>query len=59
MRRRLLAWTLWLGVIVNFSFLVLFVIVITELQIKPEEHALLELFGDDYRDYCSSVRRWI
>lgn len=32
---------------------------ITEYQIKPEEAALREKFGDDYAAYCKRVRRWI
>ncbi len=55
----LLAWTLWLGVSANFVLLALFIVAITELQIKPEETALLALFGDEYRQYCSHVRRWV
>ena len=34
-----------------------FVWYITEYQIKPEEKALTELFGDEYINYMSSVRR--
>lgn len=55
----LVGWFLWLGTVVNAVLLFLFVVAITELQIKPEEHALAELFGDDYRQYCSRVRRWV
>ncbi|MEM1176614.1 MAG: isoprenylcysteine carboxylmethyltransferase family protein [Pseudomonadota bacterium] len=55
----LLAWTLWLGVIANVVLLMLFVVAINELQIKPEETALTALFGDEYRAYCSRVRRWV
>lgn len=43
----------------NAAFLVFFVFVITEMQIKPEERALEENFGDAYRDYKKRVRRWI
>ena len=39
--------------------LVFFVWYLTEYQIKPEEDALGELFGDDYKDYRTKVRRWI
>lgn len=37
----------------------LFVLSITELQIKPEEKALTEKFGDPYQDYMKTVRRWL
>lgn len=32
---------------------------LTAFQIKPEERALEKLFGEDYRDYKTRVRRWI
>lgn len=35
-----------------------FVVYLTRFQIKPEEHALEQLFGEDYRTYCQRVRRW-
>ena len=37
----------------------LFVCVITMTQIKPEERALKELFGDTFYQYCQRTRRWI
>lgn len=43
----------------NAAFLAAFVVFITELQIKPEERALEEKFGDDYRAYKRRVRRWL
>lgn len=49
---------LWFGEGVNAALLGLFVVAITELQIKPEEKALEEKFGDDYRAYRKRVRRW-
>lgn len=55
----LLAWTVWLGSATNLGVLALFVVVITMLQIKPEERALRELFGEEYAEYCRNVRRWI
>ena len=27
--------------------------------IKPEEHYLEAKFGEDYRQYCVAVRRWV
>lgn len=55
----LCAAVLWFGNPLNILIVGLFVWFITSFQIKPEEKALLELFGDDFRIYCSSVRRWI
>jgi len=55
----LAAWAVWLGSITNLFVIALFVLSITELQIKPEEGVLEKLFGDDYENYRNSVRRWI
>lgn len=52
-------WAVWLQSSANIVVLVAFVVYITELQIKPEEQALREIFGQAYADYCSRVRRWI
>lgn len=30
-----------------------------ETQIKPEERALIETFGEEYQSYMTQVRRWI
>ncbi len=54
----LLAWALWLGAIANVVLLVLFVVAITELQVRPEEQALAKRFGKEYEAYCQRVRRW-
>lgn len=55
----LAGWSLWLGSLTSIVVIVLFVVTITELQIKPEEEALSELFGEEYKEYCRNVRRWI
>lgn len=55
----LTGWTLWLGNVLNIVLLGLFIWVINELQIKPEEKALREKFGAEYEAYCKRVRRWI
>lgn len=39
--------------------LLIYVWYITQFQIKPEEQALRQLFGDEYDDYCKKVRRWL
>jgi protein-S-isoprenylcysteine O-methyltransferase Ste14 len=36
-----------------------FVGIIDRVQIRPEEAALRELFGEDYDAYCGRVRRWL
>lgn len=55
----LVAWCLFLGDLVAFATLPLFIIAMNELQIKCEERALLQNFGDDYAAYKNRVRRWI
>ena len=42
----------------TFLGLIFFVWYLNQFQIKPEEVALTELFGEKYKDYCSKVRRW-
>ena len=55
----LTGWFFWLGALPSLALVVLFIWLITEFQIKPEERALLEKFGDEYTVYCKKVRRWI
>jgi len=55
----LTGWGVWLGNPLNLVCLALFVWVLNEVQIKPEERALREKFGADYDAYCKRVRRWI
>lgn len=49
----------YLGQLSAFLVLPVFCIVITEMQIKPEEHMLEQKFGSEYLAYKSKVRRWI
>ncbi len=51
-------WALVLGSLSPWIALPLFVLVITRLQIEPEEAALTTLFGATYSDYCGRVGRW-
>jgi len=53
------AWALYLGNVISIAVLPVFVLYITTFQIKPEEEALLEIFGDEFEQFCSSVRRWV
>ena len=55
----LTGWAVWLSGLGNLPLLLVFVLVINELQIKPEEQALQALFGKEYAAYCQRVRRWI
>lgn len=55
----LLGWGLWLASPLAISVSPLFVFYITIFQIRPEEQALLEIFGDKYLRYKKDVRRWL
>ena len=55
----LIAAFLWFGEGLNAALAALFVVILNEAQIKPEEKALEEKFGDDYRAYKTRARRWI
>jgi protein-S-isoprenylcysteine O-methyltransferase Ste14 len=54
----LLAWGLWLGNAFNTLLAAGFVAYMNHFQIIPEEQALLEIFGKEYKQYCLLVRRW-
>lgn len=53
------AWALYLANALAIVGPVLFVSSITALQIKPEEEALANIFGQDYAEYRQRVRRWL
>jgi len=55
----LIGWAVWLGTASPWLVPPLFVIVISAAQIAPEEQALEELFGEEYRAYRQRVARWI
>ena len=55
----LAAWALQLGTIAAAAGPVLVIAIVTRLQIMPEERFLATRFGAAYRDYCTSVRRWL
>lgn len=44
-----------------YSFLCWFAFLayITRFQIVPEEHVIMQIFGQEYQDYQAQVRRWI
>lgn len=55
----LAGWAIWLGQPLTLLPVAAFVALIEVMQIRPEEKALEEKFGDDYRRYKKRVRRWI
>jgi protein-S-isoprenylcysteine O-methyltransferase Ste14 len=55
----LTAWALTLGNAAALAGVPLFIAYMTRFQIRPEERTLRELFGDDYVQYTTAVRRWI
>ena len=55
----LIAWGVYLSNLLGFACLPLFVLGMNRLQIRPEERAMEAQFGDEYRAYRESVRRWI
>lgn len=54
----LAGWATVLGSASPWLALPPFVLVITRLQIEPEEAVLGALFGQAYADYCARVGRW-
>ena len=55
----LVAWAIYLSNLLAFGGLALFVLSINRLQIEPEEAAMEAQFGDEFRAYRESVRRWL
>lgn len=54
----LVGWAEWLGSLSAWLVLPVFMLVLTRLQIVPEERALEAKFGEDYRAYRRVVNRW-
>ena len=48
-----------LGYAPNILWVILFVIYMTQYQIKPEERALTKIFGGEFTAYMQKVRRWL
>ena len=55
----LAGWATAIANMVAFLALPAFVLYMNQFQIKPEERALMSIFGDKFKKYRSSVRRWI
>jgi protein-S-isoprenylcysteine O-methyltransferase Ste14 len=55
----LIGWGLYLGNPNSVIFIIGFILYINRFQIKPEEKMLINMFGQEFIDYCASVRRWI
>ncbi|HEY8052299.1 MAG TPA: isoprenylcysteine carboxylmethyltransferase family protein [Steroidobacteraceae bacterium] len=55
----LVAWAVFLSSAWALPGPVAFVLYIGRFQITPEERALAKLFGTEYADYQSKVRRWL
>ncbi len=55
----LLAFAIYLQTLTAYVWVLVFVLYLNEFQIKPEEKALRQLFGPEYRQYCQQVRRWL
>ena len=51
-------WFLFLHNLAALVFLGVYFALITELQIRPEERAMGELFGERYQEYKREVPRW-
>jgi len=55
----LFGFAVYLGQLTPFLVLPAFYLVITEMQIKPEEEILEQKFGKEFLDYKRKVRRWL
>ena len=55
----LAGWAVWLGNAAALPVLPAFVLVLNALQIRPEEAALRERFGEAYARYACRARRWL
>lgn len=55
----LAGWAVAQANLMAFLALPAFVLYLNQFQIQPEERALTTIFGDEFKKYRSSVRRWI
>ena len=54
----LVGWLLYLHNLAALAFLGIYVTVMTEFQIRPEERFMAEMFGEEYEEYKREVSRW-
>jgi protein-S-isoprenylcysteine O-methyltransferase Ste14 len=54
----LIGWAIALANPVALAISAIFALWMSRFQIQPEERVLEKLFGQEYRDYASEVRRW-
>ena len=54
----LVGWWVWLGSVTPILLLPAFIIILTKMQIEPEEQALEAHFGEQYLAYKRQVSRW-
>lgn len=55
----LVAWAVWLGGSLVWAGPIGVAVWLDRLQIRPEERAMAERFGQDYMRYKGKVRRWL
>ena len=55
----LLGLSLKFNLIGGLIFTALFILFITNFQIKPEEKAMQKIFGEEFVNYKNKVRRWL
>lgn len=55
----LLGWAVFLANILAFIFIPGFIAYLNRFQIRPEERVLASVFGQDFANYRSKVRRWL
>jgi protein-S-isoprenylcysteine O-methyltransferase Ste14 len=55
----LLGLALLLGSLSPFTIVIALPVLLRQIYIIPEEQMLDETFGEQYREYCHRVRRWI
>ncbi len=55
----LIAWGCFLDNFYSLLFVFVFLLYMTQFQIKPEERVLESMFGKDYKLYKEQIRRWL
>jgi protein-S-isoprenylcysteine O-methyltransferase Ste14 len=55
----LIGWGFYLTNLFSLIWVIIFMLYMTQFQIKPEEHALAAVFKADFITYAARVRRWL